>query len=84
MLQRYRPNQSPILKTRKWSELKKSGCVAGLVGTIEIVMEGKTDCIPYHTSHAVGLYTRGMTTHEGDNIHISNCELVHDVPARDN
>ena len=45
MLQRYRPNQSPTPKTRKWSELKKSGCIAGFVGTIEIVMVGKTDCI---------------------------------------
>ena len=44
MPQRYRPNQSPTPKTRKWSELKKSGCTAGFVGTIEIVMVGKTDC----------------------------------------
>jgi hypothetical protein len=56
MLQRYRPNQSPTLKTRKWRELKKSGCIAGLVGTIDIVMVGKTDCIRYHIRHAVWLY----------------------------
>jgi hypothetical protein len=42
-LQRYRPNQSPTLKTRKWSEVKKSECVAGLVGPIDIVMVGNTD-----------------------------------------
>ena len=45
MLQRYRPNQSPTPKTRKWSEVKKSGCIAGFVGIIEIVMVGKTDCV---------------------------------------
>jgi hypothetical protein len=55
MLQRYRPNQSPILKTRKWSEVKKRGCIDGLVGTIDIVMVGKTDCIRYHIRHALRL-----------------------------
>jgi hypothetical protein len=41
--QRYLPNQSPKLYTTKWSELKKSGCIAGLVGTMDIVMAGNTD-----------------------------------------
>jgi len=49
MLQRYRPNQSPTPKTRKWSELKKSGCMAGFVGTIEIVMVGKTERVVMKT-----------------------------------
>jgi hypothetical protein len=53
MLQRYRPNQSPTPKTRKWSELKKSGCIAGFVGTIEIVMVGKTDCVACHVMSMV-------------------------------
>jgi hypothetical protein len=43
--QRSRPDQSPTLKTRKCSELKRSGCIARFVGTIDIVMAGKTDWI---------------------------------------
>ena len=57
----YRPNQSPILKTRKWSELKKSGCIAGLVGTIDIVMVGKTDCNPYRHALRLNKDTRQLT-----------------------
>ena len=48
MLQRYRPNQSPTPKTRKWSELKKSGWIEGFVGRIEIVMVGKMDWVACH------------------------------------
>ncbi len=55
ILQRYRPNQSPTLKTTKWSELNKSGCIDGLTGTIDIVMAGKIDCIAYHIRHVVNL-----------------------------
>ena len=55
ILQRYRPNQSPILKTRKWSELNKSGCIDGLTGTTDIVMVGKIDCIAFYIRHAVWL-----------------------------
>jgi hypothetical protein len=50
--QRYRPNQSPTLKTRKWSKLKMSGCIA-VFGTINIVMAGKTDCIEYHITSGI-------------------------------
>ena len=79
MLQRYRPNQSPTPKTRKWSELKKSGCIAGFVGTIEIVMVGKTDCVACHVMSEV----RIDGTHEGDHEDISNCKFIYDVPLRD-
>lgn len=57
--QRYRPNQSPTLNTTKWSELKRSGCIAGFVGTIDIVRVGKTDCMaPRHIRHAVCFWMR--------------------------
>jgi len=49
---RYLPNQSPTLYTTKWSELKRSGCTAGFVGTMDIVMVGKTDCMAHVTSPA--------------------------------
>lgn len=37
-----RPVQSPMLKTKKCTALKSRGCVAGLVGWIEIVIGGNT------------------------------------------
>jgi len=49
ILQRYRPNQSPRLKTRKWSELNKSGCIDGLTGTTDIVMVGKIERVVMKT-----------------------------------
>jgi hypothetical protein len=46
-----RPNQSPTLNTTKWSVLKRSGCIAGFVGRMDIVIAGKTDCRrPSHLS----------------------------------
>lgn len=62
ILQRYRPNQSPTLKTRKWSELNKSGWIDGLTGTTDIVMVGKIDWIAYYIRHAVWLNEAGQLT----------------------
>ena len=43
--QMYRPKKSPRLKTRKWMAEKRSVCMAGLTGFIDIVMGGNTDCV---------------------------------------
>jgi hypothetical protein len=40
--QRYRPAKSPMLNTRKWAALNRSGCVSGFVGLIDAVMGGNT------------------------------------------
>ena len=83
---RYRPNKSPTLYATKWSELKRSGCIAGFVGTINIVMVGKTDCMGGHTPHLSCpplLHEVIMITHKGDNEHIGCCDLICDVPACD-
>ena len=78
---KYRPNQSPTLYTTKWSELKRSGCIAGFVETIDIVMVGKTDC----RAQVMSLLPNEVITmtHKGDNEYIGNGDLIYDVPACD-
>jgi len=60
--QRYRPNQSPILKRRKWNDINITGEVmipqeGGLTERIVLVIGGNTDKVIANTQDKATLYT---------------------------
>jgi hypothetical protein len=79
--QRYRPNQSPVLKRRKWNDINITGEVmipqeGGLTERIVLVIGGNTD---YTSDLSASSKDGHLITHQGDSQHAGQGKIIHDI-----